>query len=96
MPHSLAYPSVTVNRVGMIDWPTGLWHTSRMTELEKAAKEFHAAKAALDAARDRLAVAIVAAAQGGTRQADIVSTTGYTRETVRRICRDAGAPTAAE
>jgi predicted transcriptional regulator len=67
-----------------------------MTDLEKAAKEFRAATAALDAARDRLAVAIVAAAKAGTRQAEIVRTTGYTRETVRRICRDVSAPAAAE
>jgi predicted transcriptional regulator len=67
-----------------------------MTDLEKAAQEFRAATAALDAARDRLATAIVAAANAGTRQAEIVRTTGYTRETVRRICRDAGAPAAAE
>jgi predicted transcriptional regulator len=67
-----------------------------MTDLEKAAREFHTAKAALDAARDRLAIAIVAAASSGTRQSEIVNTTGYTRETVRRICRDAGAPAAVE
>jgi hypothetical protein len=61
-----------------------------MTELEKAAHEHATAKAALDVARDRLAAAIVEAAKSGTRQSDIVRVTGYTRETVRRICRDAG------
>lgn len=96
MPHSLAYLIASVNRVGMIDWPSRLWHTARMTDLEKAAQEFRAATAALDAARDRLAVAIVAAAKSGARQAEIVRATGYTRETVRRICRDAGLSATAE
>nr|WP_221382826.1 hypothetical protein [Actinoplanes polyasparticus] len=61
-----------------------------MTELEKAAEAYTAAKTAMDAARDVLADEIVKAARSGMRQSEIVKTTGYTRETVRRICRAAG------
>ena len=61
-----------------------------MDELEKVAREYQRAKAALDAVRPRLAAAIVAAARSGVRQSEIVKTTGYTRERVRQICREAG------
>ncbi len=61
-----------------------------MTDLDKAAADYQAAKAALDLTRERLAAAIVEAAKAGTRQSEIVRVTGYTRETVRRICREAG------
>lgn len=61
-----------------------------MTELEEAAREFGAARASFGAARDRLAAAIVEAAKSGTRQSHIVRVTGYTRERVRQICRQAG------
>ncbi len=64
--------------------------TARVTELEKAAEAYTAAKTAMDAARDVLADEIVKAARSGMRQSEIVKTTGYTRETVRRICRAAG------
>lgn len=60
------------------------------TRLEKAAQAYRAAKAELDTARPELAAAIVEAARAGLRQAEIVRTTGYTREQVRRICRAAG------
>ncbi len=61
-----------------------------MDQLEKTAREYQRAKAALDAVRPRLAAAIVAAARAGMRQSEIVKTTGYTRERVRQICREAG------
>lgn len=61
-----------------------------MSRLEEAATAYRNAKAALDKARPALAEAIVSAARGGTRQAEIVRITGYTREQVRRICRAAG------
>ncbi len=64
-----------------------IWH---MTDLESAARTYRKAKAALEAARPQLADAIVEAARGGMRQAEIVRITGYTREMVRRICRAAG------
>ncbi|MGC9666357.1 hypothetical protein ACNTMW_07340 [Planosporangium sp. 12N6] len=41
-------------------------------------------------AREQLAETIVRAARAGVRQRDIVATTGYSREQVRRICRAAG------
>lgn len=41
-------------------------------------------------ARERLADAIVAAADAGMRQVDIVRITGYTRERVRQILRAGG------
>lgn len=61
-----------------------------MTELEKAAAAYRGAETAMEDARARLAEAIIAAARANTRQAEIVRVTGYTRETVRRICRSAG------
>lgn len=67
-----------------------LCHTADMDELEDVARRYQSAKAALDAVRPELAAAIVAAARAGTRQADIVRVTGYTRERVRQICRAAG------
>jgi DNA invertase Pin-like site-specific DNA recombinase len=90
MPTTVAYPRGYVNWVGMIEWPTHLWHTPSVTGLEKAAQAYAETKAAMDAARDRLAEEIVKAAQAGMRQSEIVKTSGYTRETVRRICRAAG------
>lgn len=55
------------------------------TDLERAAKAFRRAEAALEQRRAELAEAIRAAAEGGTKQVDIVRITGYTRETVRRL-----------
>jgi hypothetical protein len=40
--------------------------------------------------RGPLAEAIVEAARTGVRQVDLVRISGYNREHVRRICRDAG------
>jgi acyl-CoA reductase-like NAD-dependent aldehyde dehydrogenase len=40
--------------------------------------------------RERLAAAIVAEAQAGTAQVDIIRRTGYARETVRTILRRGG------
>lgn len=61
-----------------------------MDELQQAAREHHDAKATFETARTRLAEAIVTAARSGVRQTDIVRATGYTRERVRQLCRDAG------
>lgn len=71
-------------------WPHCLWHDRGVTRLDTAARTHQQAKEALDAARAELADAIVEAARAGTKQADIVRATGYTREQVRRICRAAG------
>lgn len=67
-----------------------MWHTARMSELEKIAGEYRQAKATFDGVRGRLADAIVTAARNGVRQSEIVRVTGYTRERVRQICRSAG------
>jgi hypothetical protein len=48
------------------------------------------ARARLERARAALAVAIVAAAQSGVRQRDLVAATGYNRESIRRILRTHG------
>lgn len=74
----------------MIEWPTHLWHTPGVTGLEEAAQAYADAKAAVDAARERLGDEIVKAARSGMRQTEIVRISGYTRETVRRLCRAAG------
>ena len=74
------------------------------TRLEKAAKRFREAQAALvdarnkvgtardttDEARVELAEAIIEAAKAGMRQTEIVRVSGYTRERIRQICRAAG------
>lgn len=67
-----------------------MWHHRGVTRLDAAARTYQQAKTTLDQARTELADAIVDAARTGTRQTDIVRTTGYTREQVRRICRAAG------
>lgn len=59
----------------------------RVTEAERALAE---ARAAVPGVRSQLHAAIVAAAEAGRRQFEIVEVTGYTRETVRRILRAAG------
>jgi multidrug resistance efflux pump len=48
------------------------------------------ARADIEQARVELAEAIVDAARAGMRQVEIVRRSGYTRESVRRICRAAG------
>lgn len=72
--------------------------------LADAVAAFHAAQASVAAAEERaaqergkladarteLAAAIVAEAQGGMRQRDIVKITGYSRERVRQILRAGG------
>ena len=64
-----------------------------MTEdLERAARAFRRAEAALDRARINLADAIVDASGEGVRQSEIARITGYTRETVRRILRSVDQP----
>lgn len=60
-------------------------------EAQAAAQELVAeARAKVERKRVELAAAIVRAAKAGMRQKDIATETGYTRETVRRICREAG------
>lgn len=61
-----------------------------MSQLSEVADEYRRAKGELDAIRPRLFAAIVDAARAGERQVDIARTTGFTRERVRQICRDAG------
>jgi hypothetical protein len=59
------------------------------TSLQKAAAAYKRAQAIAEERRKELAAAIVEADAAGTRQVDIVAVTGYTREHVRRILRDA-------
>jgi predicted transcriptional regulator len=61
-----------------------------MTELERLGREYKAASKGLDTLRSELAKAIVAEARAGMKQNDIVRLSGYTRERVRQICREAG------
>lgn len=55
---------------------------------ERAARLISEARARVDAARAELAEAIRAEAAAGTRQVDIVASTGYSRERIRQIIRD--------
>lgn len=64
--------------------------TSEVSALEQAATRYKNAASEVDKARAKLQEEIVKAAQAGVRQADIVRTTGYTRERVRQLCREAG------
>lgn len=57
---------------------------------EQAREVVAEARRKANQARLALAAAIVAAARAGVRQKDIAARTGYTRETVRRICREGG------
>ncbi|SCG77213.1 hypothetical protein GA0070623_4206 [Micromonospora rifamycinica] len=56
---------------------------------ERAAKLIAEARAQVKAARAELAEAIRAADRDGTRQVDIVAATGYSRERIRQIIRNA-------
>lgn len=57
--------------------------------LADALRAFRRAEAALDKRRAELADAIGDAVYGrGVRQADVARQTGYTREHIRRICKD--------
>lgn len=58
-------------------------------ELVAATTAYRAAQEHLDDARRALAGAVVAAANSGVRQTEIVRITGYTREHIRRLVRDA-------
>lgn len=72
--------------------------------LDRAVRAYRAAQAAVEAAQRRvgqartqadatrvqLHEAIVAAAEGGMRQVDLVRATGYTRERIRQILRAGG------
>ncbi|MBW4703571.1 MULTISPECIES: hypothetical protein [unclassified Micromonospora] len=55
---------------------------------ERAAKLIAEARAQVKAARVELAEAIRAADRDGTRQVDIVTATGYSRERIRQIIRN--------
>jgi hypothetical protein len=57
--------------------------------LTEAARAYRRAERAVEQRREELAAAIVQAAADGVRQVDIVRATGYTREHIRRIVRDA-------
>jgi len=59
------------------------------TPLHKATAAYKRAQAVVEQRRLDLAEEIVKADRDGMRQVDIVKVTGYTREHVRRIIRDA-------
>jgi hypothetical protein len=62
-----------------------------VVDLEASTRAFVDAQAAANAARIRLASAIVDATRAGLRQTRVVEITGYTREHVRRLVRASGA-----
>lgn len=58
-------------------------------KLDRALRAYRRAEAALERSRQELADAIGSAVyERGLRQVDVVRQTGYTREHIRRICRD--------
>jgi hypothetical protein len=72
-------------------------HTGRMDipTLIAKTKAFRRAESLTEERRLELANAIVSASVGGVRQSEIVRITGYTREHVRRLVRDAAAEASA-
>jgi len=64
--------------------------TKPSRELTRAVAKHRRAEEQLDQARAELHAAIVADLEAGVRQADLVRATGYTRETLRRVAREAG------
>jgi hypothetical protein len=75
-----------------------------LDDLEAATEAYRAAQAAVEAAersiveararvpetRERLYIAMVAAARAGVRQSQLVKVTGFNREHVRRVLRARG------
>ena len=58
-------------------------------KVERALRAYRRAEQTLDRRRQELADAIAEAiVERGVRQVDVVRITGYTREHIRRICRD--------
>ncbi len=62
---------------------------SRMDQLDRALAAHERAQAKLQETRVALHVAIRAALDSGVRQSDLVRRTGYSREYLRRIAREA-------
>ena len=58
-------------------------------ETGQAAARYQAAERELQRARDDMHAAIVRDLQAGVRQADLARVTGYSRERIRQIERDA-------
>lgn len=61
-------------------------------DLQTATRAYRKAKATLDARREELHAAIVAAHEAGTIQADLARVTGYSRETIARITNPPAKP----
>lgn len=87
-------PGIMANVTDRLAAAVAAYKRAQVVEVEtleriqaRAKADTIAARAKVDRAREDLAAAIVAAAQSGVRQVDIVRVTGYTRETVRRIVR---------
>jgi hypothetical protein len=77
----------------MSDLPIGLCDDSGMPpgDLVSAVRAVKRAQEKLDQARDDLHGAIVIAIRDdGWKQRDVAEVTGYSREHIRRICKDAG------
>lgn len=75
------------------------WHTDCMPptattphrdpKVERSLRAYRRAEQLLDRRRSELADAIAEAVMSGrVKQVDMVKQTGYTRETIRRICHD--------
>lgn len=60
-----------------------------VSRLRKAVRTKTAAEKRADDARAALAIAMAAAIREGMRQSEVVALTGYTREHVRRLVREA-------
>ena len=63
-------------------------------QLTRAARAYRNAEASLQLARSNLHAAIAEDLRAGVRQAELVKATGYTRELIRRVAREAGIPAA--
>ena len=60
-----------------------------MSDLASLGARFQREQAQLEATREELHASILAAIAAGVRQRDIVNATGYTRERVRQLAKQA-------
>jgi len=60
-----------------------------MSDLASLGARFQREQAQLEATREELHACILAAIEAGVRQRDIVSATGYTRERLRQLAKQA-------
>jgi hypothetical protein len=78
--------TVLAYALGQCIWhPGGVEQSEAAADLTKAAKAYRRTEKAHDEARQALKEAAVAALAAGVKQSEVVRTTGWTREYLRRL-----------